>query len=315
MIRVNSCPFVVELFAVVLLASSSLAAPKIHCENRIWEFGERLNGGELVHEYLIENRGNEPLEFGTLKNCCGMTVDFPCKSLAPGSNAVCKATFDISRRSGKQNKAIYIASNDPKRPYFILKMQGMLRQALEVEPRYIRFSPTGGKTSETVRMTSSEAPFSINDLKCTAEGVQVTKKKISDLEWALDVQLAPDSLGGKIQGKIEVLTDHPQHPKIKISLYGEVPSAVKVSPSKVLVKEGSEFVSRYVAVRSQELFQILSADLKNCDGTIEQKKLGTTGWSLALSLNPASIQSEAHLAVTTDHPLMPTLTVPVHVIH
>jgi len=304
----------VLIFLCIFVAGSSLAVPEIHCETPVWDFGERLTGGKLVHDFVIENRGDEPLQFGTLKNCCGMTINFPVKELLPGSNAVCRATFDTSRRSGEQNKAIYIASNDPKQPYLILKMQGTLRQTLEIEPGFVRFSPAEGKTSETVRLTSSKVPFSINNLTCTADGVHVTKKKISDLVWELDVKLAPDFPGGKVKGSIVVLTDHPRHPKITISLYGEAPSAINMTPSDVLVKKGEELASRIVAIRSQEPFQILSTDLQHCDGTVELKKLGETGWSIRLELNPASILPDAQLEVTTDHPLMPTLIVLVRLI-
>jgi len=311
MINVHSCAFEVTLLSFLLLAASSQAGPKIHCENPVWGFGERLNGGTLVHEFLVENRGDEPLVFGPFKNCCGLTVEFPTRTLGPGSNAVCKATFDVSRRSGEQNKAIYIASNDPKQPYLILKMQGFLKQTLDIQPRYVRFSPADGKAAKSVRMISSEAPFSIRDVTCSMEGVQVVTNQISETEWELDVTLAPNVPGGKVSGSIAVRTDHPQHPTVNISLYGKVPPAVNVFPSEVLVKAGGKFASRVVAVRSEESFKILSADLKKCEGPIEMKKLGKTGWSFGLTLNPSSIQSDAKLLVTTDHPLMPILTIPV----
>jgi hypothetical protein len=312
MIRVHLRLFAVELF--LFLAASSWAAPIIYCEKPAWDFGERFDGGALVHEYQIENRGDAPLVFGTLKNCCGMTVDFPVKELLPGSNAVCKVTFDISRRYGAQNKAVYIASNDRKTPYLILKMQGTLRQTMEIEPRYVRFSPSDGQAPQIVRLTSPDAPFSITKVSCTMNGVLVTQKKVSDSEWALNVQIATNFLGGKVNGQIEVITDHPQHPKVEISLYGDVALPITATPSDVVVKAGSQPVSRSVAVRSQGSFTILSADLKNCEGMIDQTKLGNTGWSFGLELTPASIQSGACLVLTTDHPLMPSLSIPVRLV-
>jgi hypothetical protein len=89
---------------------------------------------------------------------------------------------------------------------------------------------------------------------------------------------------------------------------------LKASPSEIVVKSGGGVVSRTVAVRSEEPFKILSADLKNCEGTLEQKELGKTGWSFSLALHSSSILPGAQLVVTTDHPLMPTLAIPVRLV-
>jgi hypothetical protein len=300
---------------VLLVAASSLAGPKIYCTEPSLDFGERSNSGKITHDFVIENRGNEPLLFGKRKNCCGMTVDFPFKSLAPGSNAVCKATFSLAGRRGKQVKEIYIASNDRKKPYLTLKMQGTLNEALEITPRYIRFNPAETMTAKTVRLTSTAGDaFSITNLSCKVDGFQVTKQRISDLEWKLTIQPEPGFAGGKVRGRIELQTDHPGKSKVYISLSGEIAADVRVSPLEVVLKSGGESVTRHVALRAQEPFKILSTDLKNCDGTIEQTELGKTGWSCALKLNPSTIQPNATFTLTTDNPRSPILTIPIRLV-
>lgn len=302
-----------RLVAVVFfaIAPCTWAVPKICCDNPVWDLGDRPNGGALTHEYRIENQGDEPLLFGKVKSCCGLTVDFPDKELLPGSHAVCKVRFDISRRAGKLNKAIYIASNDPALPYLILNIRGFLQQAMAIEPRYVRFGPTDETVSKTVRLISSDAPFSILDVKCSMKGITVAKRQASETEWVLEVSPSSAFSGGKVSGRIEVQTDHPQHPTVSISLYGSVESAVKISPAEVLVTSGRDPVVRYVAIRSQDSFRILSAELKRCEGVVDQTSLGQAGWRFGLELSPTSVGSDACLEIKTDHPMHPKLTVPI----
>lgn len=306
--RVLSCLF-------ILVASSVCAGPRIYCFSPNWDFGAQFNGGKLVHEYVVENRGDEPLLFGKLKNCCGMTVDFPCKTLAPGSNAVCRATFNTAGRRGEQVKEIYLASNDRKHPYLILKMQGVLRESLEIEPRFIRYSMAEPQALQTVRLNSaSGVPFSIINLTSSIDGIVVTKKQLTPQEWELAVQLAPDFPGGKVRGRVTLLTDHPDHPKIYISLMGEVAASLKVVPSEIIMVQGTDPVIRYVAVRSKEPLNNLSAQLTGCSGTITQERVSDGNWRITLKVDPASISAAGLLVITTDHPRRPKLSVPVRLV-
>jgi hypothetical protein len=109
------CAFVVNM---------AVATPRIECDSSVYDFGTVTDQNKLTHEFVIWNRGNTPLTITKVRACCGMKASMDCMEIAPSTSSVCRAVFDLSRRSGDQNKKIYLASDDPKRPYFALSLTG-----------------------------------------------------------------------------------------------------------------------------------------------------------------------------------------------
>jgi len=58
------------LLVVSLLAytpARAIAAPKIELKDRVFNFGELIEGQTVEHTFRVENRGDQPLEIQQLK--------------------------------------------------------------------------------------------------------------------------------------------------------------------------------------------------------------------------------------------------------
>ncbi len=106
------------------VANLAVATPRIECDVPVYDFGTVTDQNKITHEFAIWNRGDTALTITKVRACCGMKASMDCMEIAPSTNSVCRAVFDLSRRSGEQNKKIYLASDDPKRPYFALSLTG-----------------------------------------------------------------------------------------------------------------------------------------------------------------------------------------------
>ncbi len=117
------------------LANMVVAAPRIECDAPVYDFGTVTDQNKITHEFAIWNRGGTPLTITKVRACCGMKASMDCMEIAPGSNSICRAVFDLSRRNGEQNKRIYLASNDPKQPYLSLSLTGTHLRSSGIQPK------------------------------------------------------------------------------------------------------------------------------------------------------------------------------------
>jgi hypothetical protein len=59
------------LLVMAILAHSALpasAAPKIDVKEKVFNFGEMVEGQTVEHVYRVQNRGDQPLEIQQLKS-------------------------------------------------------------------------------------------------------------------------------------------------------------------------------------------------------------------------------------------------------
>ena len=120
----NLFVFMTLLSVAVVIPSESFASPQISCQTPTYDFGALTNATSVEHTYILNNSGDEPLEIGKVRGCCGASTSLRDKLVEAGSNTTLKVTLSLKGRRGKVNKSIYVASNDPKCSYFRLKLTG-----------------------------------------------------------------------------------------------------------------------------------------------------------------------------------------------
>lgn len=121
--------------ALLLHATVGFAAPRIVCDAPVYDFGHADQTEPVVHAFTIWNRGDTTLKIGNLRACCGASMTMEAKTIAPGSNTQCRVTLSLNNRRGKQDKRFFIASNDPKQPYYSLRFVGTVNTASRLTPR------------------------------------------------------------------------------------------------------------------------------------------------------------------------------------
>lgn len=90
-------------------------APQLTLDAHALDFGHIK--GEIVKLTQLTNTGREALEIRAVQpNCTCVSVTTSKTSLKPGESADLTIRFNPAERTGSQNKAITIYSNDPKNP-------------------------------------------------------------------------------------------------------------------------------------------------------------------------------------------------------
>jgi hypothetical protein len=165
--------FACILFSLCSFVANPLhAAPRIECDAPRYDFGTVIGRERIVHEFVLRNVGDEPLEILKIKDCCGVASTVEPMIIPPGSNAVCTSVFTTKNRYGAQDKQILLVTNDKKNLYYDLRMIGTLLKPVEFEPRFIRLGDLlpDSAISETISATN------LLDEAVTLESVSTTVK-------------------------------------------------------------------------------------------------------------------------------------------
>ncbi|MGE5680761.1 MAG: DUF1573 domain-containing protein [Bacillota bacterium] len=101
------------LFSISGLALAQMD-PKIEVKPLNYNMGDIKEGNVVTKVYTIKNTGHGILNINNVRVSCGCTAAKPSKNvLKPGESTGLKVSFNSSGRSGKQDKIVYIDSNDP----------------------------------------------------------------------------------------------------------------------------------------------------------------------------------------------------------
>ena len=102
------------LFTFVF-ASLVFTQPKAVIHPMAYDFGDIVQDSVVTKIFVIKNQGSEMLKINEVKASCGCTAVVAGKNeLMPNESTDIKVTFNSEGKSGKQNKTVYIETNDPK---------------------------------------------------------------------------------------------------------------------------------------------------------------------------------------------------------
>ncbi len=92
-------------------------APKLVFDAPRHNFGKIKGSGKYEHEFTFKNTGKSEMKIHKIKATCGCTTVNPEKTvLKPGESSSFKIVFSSGGMRGKQNKSIYVITNDPESP-------------------------------------------------------------------------------------------------------------------------------------------------------------------------------------------------------
>ncbi len=113
-----------RVFLTAMIGGLAEAAPRIHCENPVYQFGSVEAASSVETTFTIHNTGDEPLEVTKVRNCCGVASELSSMHIPPGSNATLMVHFALEGRIGPQLKTIYLISNDPVESFYKIRLMG-----------------------------------------------------------------------------------------------------------------------------------------------------------------------------------------------
>jgi len=228
------------LLLVLLTAAgfAQLMNPKIMVWEDEYDFGDIIQGDKVSHTFIINNNGGDLLKIENVRASCGCTAAILGKEeIAPGKSTELKVTFNSDRRNGKQNKKVYITSNDPERPEIILTIKANVVNpnsgTADVPKLYFpetqhNFGKV--KEGEIVKHTfkfinKGNTALKIRDIKtscgCTAALVSSEMLEPGE-EGTLNVELDTKNRSGKMSRTIKFTSNDPKDPVKVLTVYANV---------------------------------------------------------------------------------------------
>jgi hypothetical protein len=103
----------------------SLMAPRAKYDKTHHNWGTIMQGEMMTVNFMITNVGKSDLEIKQTKASCGCTASNPLKTLLKkGETTRIEVRYDSKGKSGHENKAVYVFTNDPFNPVVVLTIAG-----------------------------------------------------------------------------------------------------------------------------------------------------------------------------------------------
>jgi hypothetical protein len=111
-----------------LSADEKAMAPRLTIDQRFQDLGNIDPGEQVTAEYTITNQGKQPLNIRQITpNCDCLSLKMDTMDIDPGESARLYVTMDSDKRTGIQQKAVSIYSNDPLNPTQMISIRTRIK--------------------------------------------------------------------------------------------------------------------------------------------------------------------------------------------
>jgi Protein of unknown function (DUF1573) len=227
------------LFIISLTISFAQSdPPKISILPGEYDFGTIMQGDKVSHDFEIYNLGTGELRIINVRASCGCTAANPAKTnLAPGDSTKLTVVFNSMGKMGRQNKIVYIKTNDPSNTVYNVRFNGNVvtdSSLLKDDPK-IFFPETehdfgkveNGKVVDYnfKIVNQGHSVLNIEDIKtsCGCTAALVSSKVIKPGEdGTIKVELNTKGHSGKMVRTVTIKSNDPKEPSSTLTIYAEV---------------------------------------------------------------------------------------------
>ncbi|MCX6996387.1 MAG: DUF1573 domain-containing protein [Kiritimatiellaeota bacterium] len=297
-------------------------APKLVCDQPVYNFGELDSAGEVEHTFVLRNAGDLSLQIRSLRPTCGCTVGKLADEIVrPGGTTTVSVVFVLRGREGPQSKLLYVLSDDPAQPEFPLTLEGKVVEPVSVEPRILFFGrlDAAAAATGTVAVTANDhQPLQITKLQVEVPCLSAQLvSAASDQTQRVVVATKPPLPEGLTRTLLVLHTSHPRQPRIELTVSFFVPGVFAVNPPELfLVGRPQERLNRELTIRSEKNtpFKILAVEPPRPDITARVTALSNAVYRVELG-NIEVVQGldGQILRVTTDQAHRPEILIPMRV--
>lgn len=217
--------------------------PKLVVPEAVADLPPVAKGEKLIHDFVIKNDGDAPLELTEVRPACGCTIASFDKVIPAKGQGKVHAELDTSNISNGVAKYITVFTNDPANPRVDLTMLAKVEDYLTFNPGFARY--TRGKGYEpgvvkqlfyapdfdslTIGEIESPYPFLKVDVRdaTTEERRPEGKGKQYVVTTTLSYEDAPV---GPISGTVLVHTNHPKQAIGRLPVSGFVRPRMAITP-------------------------------------------------------------------------------------
>lgn len=205
-----------------------------------------------------------------------------------------------------------------------LQIKGEVWQAIEVTPRTVAFGrvvPEQSSAASMVRKVSIvnnvEGELKLGEPQSTNASFKASIAPVKEgKRYEMTVELVQPLKSGNAAGKITIATGVPELPTIDIPVYANVVASIEVSPLRVMLntpRADVQTIHLYVRTNVAKPFKIgeMKAPVDDIKLTLTDIKDAQT-YRVQVEV-PAGYKPKAgdHIAIATDQPDVPSLTVPI----
>ena len=237
-----------RLLLLVALAAFSVAVPAraadtpakavIQIPQLTFDFGEASEGGEINHDFIVQNTGAAPLEISEVKSSCGCTVARFDKTIPPGGEGKISVKVNLkNQHAGDLAKNLVVFSNASNSPKTTISVSGKVKAFIEVSPMsaiFFRGLPDQVREA-VVELRAVSRPFHIQKVVNSVEDKM--SAKVETVEDGRVYRIAISNLlkKGNYSGTVVVHTDIPEKPEILLRITAQIEGEVSVTPPNVFV--------------------------------------------------------------------------------
>jgi hypothetical protein len=202
--------------------AADATAPQAFLPEKSFSFKEVLEGDVVTHGFIIENRGNAPLDIISVRTSCGCTTTSHQrpKTLSPGKKDEIIVKGNTRGYGGRAfNKTITVTTNDPNQRKIKLKFSGPVSRFASINPTGINLRGTVGEVlqSEAIITPEPRYPFKITEmvLKDGLQGKIDADLDQQDGKYHVVVKNRVEKAGA-YRGRIVLKTDSAVRPELAI---------------------------------------------------------------------------------------------------
>jgi len=213
---------------LVAYSGEANASPVIAIDNEILDFGTMLEGTIITHDFIIENKGNEPLIITRVRSVCACAVADYTKEVLPGQKGSITVEFDSKGSGGMTvDYKIRVETNDPGKSKFNLTITGHVDPIAIITPERATLTGNVGEDIKTELTITSDArkPFKIisaepkmgGNISCSLKEIDSSKP----IKYLLTIKNIRKEKC-KYRDYVYLRTDSDIFPGISIKVKGEI---------------------------------------------------------------------------------------------
>lgn len=235
---IKYCLNIITLFS--LMACAQVVGPKASSQQMEFDFGTVEQGQIATHNFTLVNNGDDILKITDVHASCGCTAAKPDKNeLDPGESINIKVEFNSTDKMGKQEKWIYVKTNDPNNKELKFKFTGNVLEVSELKNStfvpQLYFSETQHDFGNVKEGQVVDYTFKFKNMgkgvlevknvstSCGCTVALISSKKLDPgKEGTLRVELDTKNREGKMNRNITIQSNDPKEPNKVLLIFADI---------------------------------------------------------------------------------------------
>lgn len=277
----------------IIAAFASAARSELAFEKNELELHPAAGDETAVGHFKYQNKGDKPVAIKSVVTSCGCTAATAKNNADPGEKGEVTATFKIGDRTGTQQKAITVVTDDPTHSTTTLTLKVVIPQLLQLQPTFL-FWQTGEPAKSKTIVARAGKDISIKNLDVSSSSADfITKVEPGSTVGEFRINVEPKQT---TQATAATLTIRPALPNGKPKVFyasarvtpqspvaGQSASPPTVHPANAALVAAAKAESNKVKTDACSLLN--SKDIESVQGEAlkEPKSSGQTGGGFAVS--------------------------------